>query len=123
MRTPRLTLASDGKPLRRLLVASKPVFEVLCFGLHDTPPQCDPQGGAADYRLPAGPVKSGFGRLTNQANRRDEGRAVGPPRSVRVEREVRPHFLPHLLCDIPRLYLPKRPRIELTSEARSTGSR
>src|SRR6266542_2989487 len=69
MRTPRLTLASDGKPLRRLLVASKPVFEVLCFGLHDTPPQCDPQGGAADYRLLAGPVKSGFGRLTNQANR------------------------------------------------------
>src|SRR5438874_2495306 len=26
--------------------------------------------------------------LTNQANRRDDGRAVGPPRSVRVEREV-----------------------------------
>jgi hypothetical protein len=29
--------------------------------------------------------------LTNQANRRDEGRAAGPPRSVRVEREVRQH--------------------------------
>src|SRR5438552_15889055 len=29
--------------------------------------------------------------LTNQANRRDEGRAVGPPRSVRVERAVRGH--------------------------------
>src|SRR5205814_1589484 len=28
-------------------------------------------------------------KLTNQANRRDEGRAEGPPRSVRVEREVR----------------------------------
>jgi hypothetical protein len=29
--------------------------------------------------------------LTNQANRRDDGRAAGPPRSVRVEREVRLH--------------------------------
>src|ERR1700686_2433479 len=27
--------------------------------------------------------------LTNQANRRDDGRRVAPPRSVRVEREVR----------------------------------
>ena len=97
MRTPRLTLASDGGPLRRLLVASKPVFEVLCFGLHDTPPQCDPQGGAADYRLLAGPVKSGSGRLTNQANRRDavwrareNVRARARRRRVRVEREVRP---------------------------------
>ena len=29
--------------------------------------------------------------VTNQANRRDDGRAAGPSRSVRVEREVRPH--------------------------------
>src|SRR5205823_2214288 len=34
--------------------------------------------------------------LTNQANRRDEGRAEGPPRSVRVERVVRPHAASHL---------------------------
>jgi len=31
--------------------------------------------------------------LTNQTNRRDEGRAAGPPRSTRVEREVRPQFV------------------------------
>src|ERR1700693_3820742 len=33
-----------------------------------------------------------MGCLTNQANRRDDGRAAGPPRSVRVEREVRPQI-------------------------------
>jgi hypothetical protein len=30
--------------------------------------------------------------LTNQANRRDDTRAAGLPRSVRVEREVRRHW-------------------------------
>ena len=51
MRYPRLTRASDGKPLRRLLVASKPeLVEVLDFGIHDAPPMSNTQGnGAADY--------------------------------------------------------------------------
>src|SRR6266700_4209920 len=34
--------------------------------------------------------------LTNQANRRDEGRREAPPRSVRVERVVRPHAASYL---------------------------
>src|SRR5437667_1468442 len=33
--------------------------------------------------------------LTNQANRRDDGRREAPPRSVRIEREVRPLCQPH----------------------------
>lgn len=36
-RSPRLTLASDGKPRLRLLVVSKPeLFEVLLFRVHGT---------------------------------------------------------------------------------------
>src|SRR5207244_8326312 len=49
--------------------------------------------------------------LTNQANRRDEGRAAGPPRSVRVEREVRP--APHDLRD--QAPTSERPTITLRS--------
>ena len=38
-RSPRLTRASEGNPLRRLLVTSKPeLVEVIGFGFHGTPP-------------------------------------------------------------------------------------
>lgn len=38
MRTPRLTLVSDGKPLRRLLIVSKKWLLVEVLLVHDPPP-------------------------------------------------------------------------------------
>ena len=50
-RSPRLTLASDGKPRLRLLVVSKPeLFEVLLFRVRGTPPANEPIDRDVQYQ-------------------------------------------------------------------------
>jgi len=49
-RSSRLTLASDGKPRLRLLVASKPeLVEVLLVRVHGTPPANEPSSEGARF--------------------------------------------------------------------------
>lgn len=76
-RSPRLTLASDGKPRLRLLVVSKPeLFEVLLFRVHGTPPANEPIDRDVQYQRLAckaahGPLPNGRAKTAAIRNRAD----------------------------------------------------